>query len=111
MLDEKTLGWLEKRKCLCLRCYNFRDCLHLGRDFKNCSDFYRYDIQPDFRDAAEFEARVAAKLTKMDIEDVPCAHGMKLFCPKKNGPDVYCGAWCLVREARLAVEEEMDNAR
>ena len=52
MLDEKTLGWLEKRKCLCLRCYNFRDCLHLGRDFKNCSDFYRYDIQPDFRDAA-----------------------------------------------------------
>lgn len=57
-------------------------------------------------DALKFEARVAEKLSRMDWEDVPCAHGMTLFCPKKGGKHVDCGAWCLMREARLMVEAE-----
>ena len=36
----------------------------------------------DFQDAAEFEANVAAKLTRLDAEDIPCANSMMMFCPR-----------------------------
>ena len=63
----------------------------------------------DYKDAGEFEAMVAAKLARMDFEDVPCAHGMKMFCPKPPHAGDNCGAWCLLRMARLEVEAEMEK--
>lgn len=32
-----------------------------------------------WRDAAEFEATVASKLTRLDAEDLPCANSMGIF--------------------------------
>ena len=112
MLSDKDREWLEKREergdYYCYHCTDGRlhfECLAAWDAPNNCP----LEDAQDFRDAAEFEARVAAKLSRMDWEDVPCAHGMSLFCPKKGGPHINCGAWCLMREARLAVETEMEQ--
>ena len=119
MLTDKDREWLEKRKPPTEKPWpttaddNF--CKHCKQRITDCVPWYRNtgdcptDRGGDFRDAAEFEARVAAKLSRMDWEDVPCAHGMSLFCPKKGGPHINCGSWCLMREARLAVEAEMEQ--
>lgn len=62
-----------------------------------------------YMDSAEFEARVAQKLLTLDCEDVPCGHGMTVFCPNPPFKNKDCGAWCLLREARLQVEKEMEE--
>lgn len=63
----------------------------------------------DYKDTATFEAMVADKLARMDCEDVPCAHGMKLFCPKPPFAGRNCTRWCLLRMARLEAEMEMEK--
>ncbi len=63
----------------------------------------------ELQDALEFEARVAQKLLTLDCEDVPCGHGMTIFCPNPPFKNKDCGAWCLLREARLQVEKEMEE--
>lgn len=63
----------------------------------------------DFKDSAEFEATVAAKLTRLDAEDLPCANSMVMFCPKPPFRGRNCGQWCLLRMARLDAEAEMDK--
>ena len=60
-----------------------------------------------WRDAAEFEATVASKLTWLDAEDLPCANSMGIFCPRAPFRGRNCGPWCLLRMARLDAEEEM----
>ena len=72
---------------------------------------YGLSLCPDYRDAAEFEARVAVIALRLGIEDVPCAHGMDMFCPAKHFKGQGCGDWCRLRMAHLQAEEEMDNAR
>lgn len=72
----------------------------------------------DYREAAEFEATVAAKLARQAMkyvcEKYPCRHGRPaLGCmrdkTKLTGPyAVHCEN-CFLREVRLQVEEEMDN--
>ena len=61
----------------------------------------------DFKDAAEFEATVASKLTRLDAEDLPCANSMGIFCPRAPFRGRNCGPWCLMRMARIDAEEEM----
>ena len=61
----------------------------------------RYATLLYFMDSAEFEARVAQKLLTLDCEDIPCGHGMTIFCPNPPFKNKDCGAWCLLREARL----------
>ena len=60
-----------------------------------------------WRDAAEFEATVASKLTRLDAEDLPCANSMMMFCPRPPFRGRNCGPWCLMRMARIDAEEEM----
>ena len=61
----------------------------------------------DFKDAAEFEATVASKLTRLDAEDLPCANSMMMFCPRPPFRGRNCGPWCLMRMARIDAEGEM----
>ena len=61
----------------------------------------------EWEDAAEFEAAVVSKLTRLDAEDIPCANSMVMFCPRPPFSGRNCGPWCLLRMARLEAEEEM----
>lgn len=117
MLDAKTLEWLERRKNICTRCYKRSFCRTGGRHNFNTTKCQFWEplvpgslfrnLSEDFRDAAEFEARVSKYLARGDMEDVPCAHGMKIFCPRPPFAGKLCGDWCRLRESRLAVEREM----
>lgn len=71
----------------------------------------KIDAEIQKRNAEEFERRVKKKLKSWDVEDVPCAHGMRIFCPikHKKTPFLGCGEWCLLRQARLEVEAEMER--
>ena len=101
-LNEQEREWLERRK----------NPKNIDEWRYPCSNPLTYDRVADFIDAAKFEARVAIWLLDHDYEDVPCAHGMDIFCPRPRPPFLGngCGKWCLLRCARLAVEQEMDDA-
>lgn len=116
MLDEKTLEWLERRKNICTHC-GVKKCVFTPSQRKVFGWCDLFEVKArgtktrlvieDFQDAAEFEARVAAYLAHGDTEEVPCAHGMKIFCPRPSFAGKACGYWCRLRTARLAVEAEM----
>ena len=64
----------------------------------------------DYRDAAEFEARVAEKLTLK--EPCPLPENADLDdCPYfiEDEESAFSCRWCRLKRARIAVEEEMDN--
>lgn len=63
-------------------------------------------LKPDYRDAAEFEARVAERLAGAWAigEDMCFNNHCQLFDKDR------CTA-CYLKNARIAVEEEMDNER
>lgn len=116
-LNAQEKEWLVRRKNLCARCstsYRGRPYFCGRWRYGKCIDFDPkscIDVNVDFEDAAEFEARVAIWLLDHDHEDVPCAHGMDIFCPRPRPPfvDKGCGKWCLLRCARLVIEQEMNN--
>lgn len=79
--------------------------------------------EPDYKDAAEFEARVALWVTHNGCPnfDPPCAY-MKSNpypymswketggeCPHIPHKEGYCNRWCKLMTARLAVEQEMEE--
>lgn len=66
-------------------------------------------MDKDLQDAIEFEQRVAQYLAEHGTDDVPCAHGMEIFCPHPPFKNKGCGSWCRLRDARLAVEQEMER--
>lgn len=107
-LTNKEKEWLKNRILFINQCENceFRfsfmcsDCPERG---------YFDSLYPDYYDALMFESRVKLKLISMDYNDVPCAHSMKALCPRKGGSFPGCGNWCLLREAELMVEEEMER--
>lgn len=66
-------------------------------------------MDKDLQDAIEFEQRVAQYLAEHSTDDVPCAHGMGIFCLRPPFKNKGCGSWCRLRDARLAVEQEMDG--
>lgn len=113
-LTEQEREWLERRKNICARCSTsyrgrpyfcgrWRDGKCIDFDPKSC-----IDENVDFEDAAEFEARVAQRL----VQNIswPCYAGLCpggkdmdwQICPKEE--------WCHMKYARIAVEQEMDDA-
>ena len=126
-LSEKEKDWLERRKknekeygsvyCPCCEQFNPEWDLYLGycNDSTDCAL-----TEHDFRDAAEFEARVAEKLAKPRSELRPhCSRYettddghlvRKTACPPHHDIDKCAGgAACFLYLARLAVEAEMDR--
>ena len=114
MLTDKDREWLEKRKPPTEKPWpttaddNF--CKHCKQRITDCVPWYRKtgdcptDRGGDFRDAAEFEARVAAKLAQ-NTQAVPCIeHG----CPH-GMPLIWLCVSCRLKYARLAVEAEMEQ--
>lgn len=113
MLTEAEKEWLERRKNLCLRC-DLNECPRFvrGGESHMCRWFSPHRIEfENYRDAAEFEARVAEKLAR-DI-CFRCHDKYNEICPKGIGyfrlklGIVSCG----MKHARLAVEEEMESSK
>ena len=78
-------------------------------------DFVRYGrvLTPDYKDAAEFEARVAAKMTRITVGDLPCGVDpdnndcQKPHFKKYDTKERVVGCdMCFLMVARLAVEAE-----
>jgi len=115
MLTERERKWLELRKSVCFRCKKRRqtcslslreDCRKSGYPIRDLAMMF----QPDYRDAAEFAERVAAKLTLE--EPCPLPENADLDeCPyftEDDGSAFSC-IWCRLKRSRIAVEEEMDR--
>lgn len=107
-LTNKEKEWLKNRVHFIDQCKNCE-----FQSFLMCEDCserrYIESMYPDYYDALVFESRVKIKLISMDYNDVPCAHSMKALCPRKGGSFPGCGNWCLLREAELMVEAEMER--
>lgn len=117
MLDDKTLEWLERRKCLCTRC-GVKKCPLPHFQNRTYGDCYFFEIKSpgtrkgilcqNYRDAAEFEARVAEKATGRR-EVMLC-----VYCQYKNDGCKSSNKlhtrmeshWCQLKHHRLAVERE-----
>lgn len=115
MLDKNTLQWLEDRKRKNFFCRAYCEYAYdMGED-EVCCVFPADECPHDYVDAndnREFERRAKKYLREhSDVEDTPCAHGMKIFCPAKHtgAPFLGCAKWCMLREARLHVEREMEK--
>lgn len=117
-LSEKEKDWLERRekypKLYCQHCQFFEpyDTPHVNPGWCSgdcwCCPVVGKDILYSFQDAAEFEALVAVKLAQNEYIFIPCyLSGTKWDdCPHK---DWDCNQ-CRIKYARLAVEQEMDDA-
>ncbi len=103
MLTDKEKRWLELRK------YRKAPCGEETHHCVGCLVRCGCSLTQDWIDAAEFEARAKVIALHIDIEDVPCAHGMTMFCPAKHFKGKGCGDWCRMRMAHLQAEKEMDN--
>ena len=115
-LDKNTIEWLEKRKPPTEKPWpttaddNF--CKHCKQRITDCVPWYRNtgdcptDRGGDFRDAAEFEARVAAKMASTLRPCENCPDFLQApRCPALGLRPYYC----MLRNARLAVEAEMEQ--
>ena len=110
-LDERTLEWLKGRSDAdypgpCRRIgkrglFSMHYCLKACDGNRAASPEY-CPLASDFRDAAEFEARVAAKLAENTLP-LPCGSRR---CPHEMPFETYCRP-CRIKYTRLAVEEEM----
>jgi hypothetical protein len=118
MLTNSEREWLEKRKNLCIRCpkknycrtgkkhnFNTRDC-RFWEIYAPSEKLWNHELREDFKDVAEFSARVAAKLAtafcpndcdNLDADD--CAISDCALYAKRST--------CRLKHARLAVEEEL----
>ena len=118
MLTEKCKEWLEGRKYTIHKC---RNCTHLDGDKTFCQYVppfpggwcYLDDTNQDWRDSTEFEAKVAAKMTRVTVGDLPCGvdpdnnECQKPHFRKYNNNERAIGCdMCFLMVARLAVEAE-----
>lgn len=106
MLTKQERKWLEYRKFRCSRCVHYEGSGVGGICFW-CADREKFEtnayiLVSDYRDAAEFEARVAARLAGAWAigEDMCFNNHCQLFDKDR------CTA-CYLKNARIAVEEEM----
>jgi hypothetical protein len=107
MLTQGEKEWLEHRDAM-----QFLTGTYIA-DF---AEYPLWNSGKDWQEAAEFEARVAAKLAKKMLEPnrYQCRSGSpQLGCMRDwsnlTGPmAVHCED-CILREVRLQVEEEMDG--
>lgn len=113
-LTEKERTWLENRRNLCARCeWNSYDnpCVQYGRrgESGECPGFHFRVVEIEDVEDIEFEARVAASLSEyVNAEPWPNLWPECISCERhaKKG-DEACPP-CVLREARLAVEAEME---
>lgn len=119
MLDENTLEWLERRKNICTRCYKRSFCRTGNRHNFNTTKCQFWEplvpgslfrnLSEDFRDAAEFEGRVAASATWRG-EVMLCVHCQYKNDGCKSSNRLHTrmeSHWCKLKHHRLAVEREM----
>ena len=108
MLTDSEREWLRLRPhdgtAYCWHCQN------VGRDMKGCLDEPYCALVPDYKDAAEFSERVAARMAELFAASTEIAP-LCASCPCED--DCYanrrlkCGGQIL-KYARLQVEEEME---
>lgn len=98
MLTEREKKWLEERK------HRKAPCGDETHHCVGCMVKCGCSLTPDWIDAAEFEARVAARLAGAWAigEDMCFNNHCQLFDKDR------CTA-CYLKNARIAVEEEMEN--
>lgn len=99
MLTEQERKWLEERNNLCKRCTRHSPAVvycSCGHNFNTNA----YSLTPDYRDAAEFEARVQRALMYQYEKAYHCKDVSGGFMPDRDTMLMY---------ARLAVEQEMDQ--
>lgn len=132
MLTDKEREWLTVRKKVCARCGKVPSrCSQDQRNVCYRTGFPLWDkttvMFESYRDAAEFEARVAEKLAEHAgsynrrngigslLRPNGCSWykdtgGRDTVCPPKHDIDDCPGIpFCNLYLARIAVEEEMDN--
>lgn len=105
MLTDKEKRWLENRSNKCLRCLYYSGAETIEGICFWCSDKKEfvpkeYGIEPLYRDAAEFEARVQRALMYQYEKAYHCKDVSGGFMPDRDTMLMY---------ARLAVEQEMDQ--
>lgn len=110
MLTEQEKRWLEFRKNVCFRCKKRRQtCSPVLREVCQKAGYPIRDlamvIPPDYRDAAEFEARVSRCIAGNASELDMISNNLQFL----DGFKTKSLAWYILREARIAVEEEMDE--
>lgn len=128
MLTEQEKAWLERRKNLCSKCiHKALGCILGKSEGKRECIFFDADLgELDYKDAAEFEARVALWVTHNGCPnfDHPCWYldssrpypymswkGTGGECPHIPYKHGYCNRWCKLMTARLAVEKEMEKEK
>ena len=113
MLTQSEKRWLKKRKewSVCSYCSNIPQTMCLYGERPHFCAL----LDVDYKDAAEFSERVAAKLANIHFgtEDCPyCGNHINVngYCGecKTASTDKQCLA-CRIKYARLKVEEEMDG--
>ncbi len=111
MLTDQEKAWLERRKCPCLHCSNHGVACGYSLFEKATCEWLDLDVdEPDYKDAAEFEARVALWLVHNGrLFEEPCSYQRKCKCPHIPHKRGYCNRWCKLMTARLAVEQEMEK--
>lgn len=110
MLTEQERKWLEFRKNVCFRCKKRRQtCSPVIREICQKAGYPIHDlamvIPQDYRDAAEFEARVSRYIAENASELDFSSNNWQFF----DGFKAKSLAWYILREARIIVEEEMDQ--
>lgn len=110
MLTDSEKKWLEERKydLEIFGCYYCPSCKGFDKREGGCIFIRCMIFRINWEDCAEFEARVAAKLTEISATWEPCfkAGG----CPVEVLYAHNCIP-CRLKHARLTVEEEMGNGR
>lgn len=105
-LTEQERKWLEERKKRTQHCDT---CPNRVGYYELCSScrsrsLYGLSLCPDYRDAAEFEARVSRYIAE---------NASKLYCSNSwqflDGFKAKSLAWYILWEARIVVEVEMEN--
>lgn len=98
MLTASEKKWLKERKIRYARNHLYhRNAFYIWPGYSN------HDKIRDLKDALEFSERVTAKLAKA----TQCIGNPYLYrCIEDR--EVDC-EWCRLKQARLAVEEEMEN--
>lgn len=107
MLTEQERKWLEERKKRTQHCDT---CPNRVGYYELCSScrsrsLYGLSLCPDYRDAAEFEARVSRCIAENASELDMISNNLQFL----DGFKAKSLAWYILREARIAVEEEMDE--